>query len=149
MVDKERLYTIPLRKSFLKAVRYKRTAKAVKTVREFLVRHLKSDKIKLGKYLNQKLWEKGMKNPPSKVQVKVIQKGEVYTAELVNAPVEETKVQVKKPSLKERLGAKKPTEEKSQVELKKEEVTEEKLLVKEEKPTEAKKIIKKKAKKEE
>ncbi len=144
MADKERLYTIPLRKSFLKAVRYKRTAKAVKTVREFLVKHLKSEDIKLGKYLNQKLWERGMKNPPAKVQVKVIQKGEVYHAELVNAPIEEIKPKTKKQSLKERLGAKKPQEQKEPVEELKEETTQ----VKEETTETKEKVTKKKAKKE-
>lgn len=112
MADKEMIYTIPLRKEFLKTAKYKRTFRAVKTVRAYLIKHLKSEKVKIGKYLNQKLWERGMKNPPSRVQVKVTQKDDIFNAELLSAPQETVKEEKKKKSLKERLSEKaKPTEE--------------------------------------
>ena len=44
----ERVYNVPLRKEFLKAPRYKRAKKAVTALKQFLVRHMKSDKIKIG-----------------------------------------------------------------------------------------------------
>ncbi len=84
----ERIYTIPLRKDFLKAPKYKRTARAVKSLRDFLKRHMKSQDIKIGKYLNKEIWKHGKKNPPGKVQVKVIKDDNVVKAELINAPVE-------------------------------------------------------------
>tara|TARA_Y100000310_G_scaffold344780_1_gene459472 strand:+ start:9962 stop:10426 length:465 start_codon:yes stop_codon:yes gene_type:complete len=114
MADKERIYTIPLRRTFLKSPKYKRTFRAVKTVRAYLTKHLKSDNVKLGKYLNQELWKRGMKNPPSKIQVKVIQDGETFKVDHINAPVEEPKKETKKKSLKERLGAKGKPEEKKE-----------------------------------
>src|SRR3989344_7463593 len=37
----ERVYTIPLRRNFEKVPRYKKANKAIKTIKEFLVRHMK------------------------------------------------------------------------------------------------------------
>lgn len=62
-------YTIPLRKGYHQAPRYKRTKKAVDVLRAYLKRHTKADSIKLGQHLNEHLWEKGIRNPPAKVTV--------------------------------------------------------------------------------
>ena len=72
MAKLEREYNIPLRKSFEKGPGYRRTNKAVKAVREFIAKHMKSDNVKLGKFLNLKLWAKGIKNPPHHIAVKAI-----------------------------------------------------------------------------
>ncbi len=66
----ERLFTIPLRKEFLKAPIYKRSSKAVKAVKYFISRHMKAKDVKVGEELNLLLWSRGRKNPPSKVKVK-------------------------------------------------------------------------------
>ena len=68
----ERTYTIPLRKAFLRAPDYKRAKRSVNEIRYFLQRHLKSDDIKIGKQLNDALWARGGKHPPSKIKVKVL-----------------------------------------------------------------------------
>lgn len=68
----ERVYNVPLRKEFLKAPNWKRTPKAVKALRKFIVRHMKSDKVLLGKYVNLHLWHHGMKNPPHHVKVNAV-----------------------------------------------------------------------------
>jgi ribosomal protein L31E len=70
----ERTYNVPLRKGFSKAPKYKKTKKAVTTLREFLARHMKCslDDIKLGKQLNQALWTRGYKYPPHHVKLTVI-----------------------------------------------------------------------------
>jgi large subunit ribosomal protein L31e len=85
----ERVYNIPLRKEWLKAPKYKRAKKAVAAVRQFLVRNMKAglEDVRLGKYLNLRLWKHGIKNPPHHVRVKVVKDdaGKV-TAELVDAP---------------------------------------------------------------
>ncbi len=65
----ERTYTVPLRKGYMKAPRWKRTKKAVNTLREFLIRHMKSPTVKLGKELNQKMWQHGIRNPPHHIKV--------------------------------------------------------------------------------
>ena len=116
----ERVYTIPLRREWLKVPKYKRAAKAVRGLREFLMKHMKAVDVKIGKYLNEAIWSRGMKNPLHKVKVeaKKDEKGVVF-AEIVGAPKEEEKEEGK---------GKKGKEKKEEV--KKEEVKEKK----EEKP---------------
>lgn len=101
----ERTYTIPLRRDYLKVPRYRRTEKASRALRAFLVKHMKSDSVKIGKYLNEFLWMHGMKNPPHHVKVNVIKtEGNVY-AELFGKPLKivgkEEKAEKKEASPKE------------------------------------------------
>ncbi len=141
----ERTYVIPLRRGWLKAPRYKRAKKAVNTVKEFLVRHMKSEDVRLGTYLNLEIWKHGMKNPPSRVKVNVVKddKG-VVRAELFGAPVVEEKKEEKKGIVKKMV---------EKVAGKKEEAKPEASAVKEapvpekpaEKPVEKKSVLKKSA----
>src|SRR3989344_4468825 len=89
----ERTYNIPLRRETLKAPPYRKAKKAARAVREFLQKHMKSDNVLIGRYLNMKLWEHGMKNPPHHVKVVATKddKGKVV-AELVGAPKDVPKV---------------------------------------------------------
>lgn len=71
----EREYTIPLRSKYKHVARYKKTPKAVKSIKEFLVKHMKVydrdlRKIKIDKLLNEALWFRGIKKPPHKIKVK-------------------------------------------------------------------------------
>ncbi|MDP7180832.1 MAG: 50S ribosomal protein L31e [Candidatus Woesearchaeota archaeon] len=85
----DRTYNVPLRKGWLKAPKYKRAKKAVKTLKEFMVRHMKSDDIKIGLYANKEIWKRGIKSPPHHINVtaKKNDKDEVFV-EIVGAPVE-------------------------------------------------------------
>jgi large subunit ribosomal protein L31e len=65
----ERIYTIPLG-YVRKAPRGRRAEKAVRFVRAFMEKHMKSDNIKFDPSLNEKLWDKGMRNIPTKIRVK-------------------------------------------------------------------------------
>ena len=67
-----RTYIIPLRKGTQKAPNYNRTPKAIRTLREFLVKHMKSDNVIIGQHLNEKIWERGVRHPIHKVSVDVI-----------------------------------------------------------------------------
>ena len=72
----EREYTVPLRQGWLKVPKYKRTNKAVKTLKEFLARHMKVydrdlRKIKVDILVNNEIRFKGMEKPPAKIKVKV------------------------------------------------------------------------------
>lgn len=98
MVTTDRVYNIPLRQEFQKAPKYKRAKKAVSAIKEFLVKHMKSDNIKIGTSINLKVWENGIKNPPHHVKVSVTKddKGEVK-AELFGIEVKK-KETVKKVS---------------------------------------------------
>ena len=69
MTDIKREYIIPLRRGFANTPRYKRTNKAVRVLKEFIKKHMKSEEIRLGKKLNEFLWKDGIKNPPAKVNV--------------------------------------------------------------------------------
>lgn len=94
MAALERTYTIPLRREWLKSVKYKRAKKAVRAIKEFLVRHMKTAKenVRLGTQLNIELWKHGIKNPPSRIKVNVTKddKGMVR-AELFGAKVKAPK----------------------------------------------------------
>ena len=84
----ERVYNVPLRQGYMKVPKYKRAKKAVKTLREFLAKHMKSENVKIGDYVNKQIWQHGMRNPPHhvKVNAKKDDDGKVF-AELVDAPV--------------------------------------------------------------
>ncbi len=92
MATVERTLTINVRNQVIKVPAYRRAKKAVTAVREFLQQHMKSDNVKLGKYLNLKLWEHGIKNPVYRLTVvaKKDDKGMV-TAELPNIPIKKQK----------------------------------------------------------
>jgi large subunit ribosomal protein L31e len=71
-MPEERVYVIPLRAATQKAKRKKRTPRAVKTVREFLQRHMKSENVKIGEDLNRKLWERGIERTLPRIRVKAV-----------------------------------------------------------------------------
>ena len=84
MVDElERVFTIPLTIT-KKIPRTKRAPRAIKEIREYVRRHM-AEKLAHGDAdeetkkeiwidyrLNERLWAKGIENPPSKVRVKAI-----------------------------------------------------------------------------
>ena len=87
----EREYIIPLREKSRPVPRYKKTPKAVKTIKEFLVRHMKIrdrdlKKIKIDPFLNEVLWFRGIKRHPHKIKVKVTKKGEIVEVFAVDLP---------------------------------------------------------------
>ena len=68
----ERIYTIPLRRKVIKSPKYKRSPKAIRIIKGFLKRHMKSDKVVLEKKINEKVWERGIKHPPGKIKIKAV-----------------------------------------------------------------------------
>jgi large subunit ribosomal protein L31e len=114
MAKLERTYNIPLRKGFYKAPRYKKTKKAITTLKAFLVKHMKCEAkdLKIGKHLNELVWEKGIKNPPHHVKVLAIkdEKG-IVKVELFGVKFEEPI----KPEMKEEKQEKKPAADKKAV----------------------------------
>ena len=58
----ERTYNIPLRKEYQKVAKHKRSKKAVTALKQFLSKHMKSETVKIGRNLNEFIWEKGIKN---------------------------------------------------------------------------------------
>ncbi|OYT54560.1 MAG: 50S ribosomal protein L31e [Candidatus Altiarchaeales archaeon ex4484_2] len=78
----EKLYTIPLRDAF-SSPRTKRTKKAVNVVRNYLKKHTKVDDVKIDTSLNEFLWEKGIRKPPRRVKVRVVEEDGMMVAYLV------------------------------------------------------------------
>ena len=70
-MPEERIYVIPLRDA-KRAPRHRRVPRAVKIVREFLKRHMKSEQIKFNEGLNRKLWERGIEHNVPRVRVRAV-----------------------------------------------------------------------------
>ena len=73
----EREYVIPLRNKWKRVPRYKRANKAIKAIKEFLVKHMKIrdrdlKKIRIDKFLNEEVWFRGIKRPPARIKVKAV-----------------------------------------------------------------------------
>ncbi len=86
-----REYVIPLRNQWRKTSYFKRTGRAVRTVKEFIARHMKVpernlDLVKLDMYVNQEIWFRGRKSPPSKIKVKATKIGNIVKVELADIP---------------------------------------------------------------
>ncbi len=117
----EREYIIPLRRKFQHVPRYKKTPKAVKSIKEFLARHMKIrdrdlKKIKIDRYVNEFMWARSIKNPPHKIKVKSIKDGENIRVELVDYPdkLKFKKLREEKKELKAKEAGKKKAEKKEE-----------------------------------
>ncbi len=88
----EREYNVPLRKGWLKVPKYKRAAKAVKTLKQFIARHMKIydrdlRKVKIDITLNNEIRFRGMKKPLSQVKIKAKKFDDgIVKVELLNIP---------------------------------------------------------------
>ena len=65
MPEETRIYTIPLR-DVKRVPRTKRAPKAIKVIRDYMVRHMKvdPDDLMIDPRVNEKIWERGIQNPP-------------------------------------------------------------------------------------
>lgn len=129
----ERTYVVPLRRKSLNTPQYKRTNKAIKVLKQFLAKHMKTferdtDLIKLDKYLNEEIWFRGIRKPLAKVKVKAKKfESGIVRVELAEIPafvkfkMEKDKKLMEKGGKKEE---KKPQATEASAEEKKEEKTE-------------------------
>ena len=67
----ERIYIIPLR-DVLRSPRWKRCNTAVKDIRAYLAKHMKSEDVRLDRSINEKVWEHGSEKPPQKIRVRAM-----------------------------------------------------------------------------
>ena len=65
-----RIYTIPLGRVMI-SPRHKRAKRAVTLIKEFAYKHMKSSETNISPELNLMLWEKGIRNPPKRITVKM------------------------------------------------------------------------------
>jgi len=91
-IEFEREYIVPLRKGWLKVPEYKRANKAMKTLKEFLVKHMKIydrdlRKIKVDSLINNEIRFKGMRKPLAKIKVKAKKMSDgIVRVELIDIP---------------------------------------------------------------
>ena len=102
-----RTYTIPLRKEFLKTARWRRAGRAVTTVKKFVVLHAKAEEVKVGRWLNEAIWKRGAKNPPSRVRVDVKKEDDYVLVELSELPRKAKKEETQPAELPEKVEEKK------------------------------------------
>ena len=140
----EREYIINLRREIMKVPRYKRTPKALKAIKEFIAKHMRVaerdiKKVKIDKWLNQELWFRGIKNPPTKIKIKAKKQGDNIYVSLSEIP-EKLKFQIarEEKSKKEAEKIKKEKKELEETEKKEKELIEKEKQDKEEKKDEEK-----------
>ena len=119
-----------------------RYSASVKTIKEFLARHMKVrdrdlNKIKIDKYLNELVWSRGIKHPPAKVKVKAVKESgsDIVRVEIAEMPenLKFKKAREEKRERKAAEGVKKEEKKTEKVEEKKTEEAEEKKEEKEKK----------------
>tara|TARA_Y100000310_G_scaffold242605_1_gene246770 strand:- start:606 stop:1175 length:570 start_codon:yes stop_codon:yes gene_type:complete len=112
----ERNYNVPLRKEFQKVANWRKAEKAVTALRQFVVKHMKSDNVLLGKYVNKELWKNGIKNPPHhvKISAKKDDKGKVMV-ELAELPAKAKRELEKEDKLKKKAEGKEAEKKKEEV----------------------------------
>jgi len=79
-----KILTLNLRRYVLVASRFKRAKKAVKALRHLALRHSKAKEVKISTRLNQYIWSNGIKNPPTKITVKIIKKEDIAYIDLAS-----------------------------------------------------------------
>src|ERR687884_478068 len=83
-----RVYTINLGKAWL-TPRYRRTDRVINMVREFAIKNMKSDEVKIDQDLSRHIWTRGKTNPPRKVRVKMVKdEDDIVTVSLYEEAVE-------------------------------------------------------------
>ena len=69
---------VPLRKAW-NITRFKRAPRAIQIIRDEVIRHLKvlpEEEIYIDPSVNEKIWERGIENPPRKIRLTVIRHDE-------------------------------------------------------------------------
>jgi len=90
-VELEREYIVPLKSGVLNVPRYRRAKKAIRVLKEFMVRHMQVRdrdlrKVKIDIYLNNELWFRGIKKPANKIKVKAKKIDGIVYVELADIP---------------------------------------------------------------
>jgi len=71
-VVEEKVYTIPLRHVWVVTSRGKRAPRAVRDVRNYVARHMKSDEVAVSNEINSEIWGRSINKPPRKIKVRAV-----------------------------------------------------------------------------
>jgi len=69
-VVEERTYTIPFYPRMNSIPRTKRASKALKMVREYVMKHMKVEEVWISQDVNEFIFQRGMQKPPRKITVR-------------------------------------------------------------------------------
>lgn len=69
-IEIDREYVVPLTRAWITA-RHQRSSRAVRLLREFAVKHMKSEDVKIDTDLSERIWERGITKPPRKIRVRM------------------------------------------------------------------------------
>ena len=106
-----RVYTINLGKAWLTPM-YRRTDRVMNMVREFAIKNMKSDEVKIDQDLGRHIWARGKTNPPRKVRVKMVKdEDDIVTVSLYEEAVETEKEEEEKEDTKKAKGRSKKAKE--------------------------------------
>ena len=106
-----RVYTINLGKAWL-TPRYRRTDRVMNMVREFAIKNMKSDEVKIDQDLSRHIWARGKTNPPRKVRVKMVKdEDDIVTVSLYEEAVEMAEEEKEEDTEKEKSRSKKAKKE--------------------------------------
>jgi large subunit ribosomal protein L31e len=67
----EKIIIVNLKKKLLKTPKWRRSKEAMNILKEILKKQ-RSEKIKIDKRINEKIWSKGIENPPAKLRLKIV-----------------------------------------------------------------------------
>jgi large subunit ribosomal protein L31e len=70
-IVEEKFYDLNMRKVW-NTPRKKRTPRAVRFLREFIARRMKTDNVSISEEANQMLWARGISKPPRKIRVRAV-----------------------------------------------------------------------------
>jgi len=71
-VVEEKVYTIPLRHVWVVTPRGKRAPRAVRDVRNYVARHMKSDEVAVSNEINSEIWSRSINKPPRRITVRAV-----------------------------------------------------------------------------
>jgi len=110
----EKIFTIPLRDAYDKP-RTKRAKIATNIVKDFLIKHMKSEKIKIGKSINESIWKRGIQKPPRRIRIHAVKEEDIVYSELLGVDIKTpSKEEVKKKEEKKKEKKEKIKEERKE-----------------------------------
>jgi large subunit ribosomal protein L31e len=82
----EKIFTIPLRDVFDKP-RTKRAELAMDVIKAYLLKHMKTEDVKIGSSINHEIWKRGMQKPPRKVRIHAIKEDNAVYTEMMGVDI--------------------------------------------------------------
>lgn len=79
----EKIITINIRKELVETPRWRRSDAAIRLLKEKLKKMAKNDKVIIGKSINEKVWFRSIRKPPTKFRIKLTKEEKGLKAELL------------------------------------------------------------------